>query len=50
MRPAVFICPVHLVVAALPEKTANGNMHQILLFFFGKSPADKPQLLDPDQE
>ena len=50
MRPAVFIRPFHLIVATLLKKTADGNMHQVLLFFLGKFPADIPQFLDPDQE
>src|SRR6185312_2240713 len=36
MRTSFFIHSLELIISALGEQTANGNMHQILFLFFGK--------------
>ena len=50
MRPLMGIESLDLVVAALHEQGTHGDMHEVLLLFFGEFLLRSAQLLYADQE
>jgi hypothetical protein len=50
VRPAFFVDALELVIARLAEQLADGNMHQVLLFFFTVYFFTFAQLLYADQK